>query len=41
MNLGSHGLGLWEVNKLLKKHESLNLRTSKDEIYFKQVLEIS
>ena len=37
---GSHGLGLWEVNRILKKSNNLNLYTSKDEKYFKQQLEI-
>ena len=36
----SHGLGLWEVNRILKKSNNLNLYTSKDEKYFKQQLEI-
>ncbi len=36
----SHGLGLWEVNKILKKSKNLNLYTSKDEKFFRQQLEI-
>ena len=34
------GLGLWEVKQILKKHNNLNLFTSKDEKLFKQQLEI-
>ncbi len=37
---GSHGLGLWEVNKILKRAENLNLHTTKNDKYFKQDLEI-
>ncbi len=37
---GSHGIGLWEVNKILKKNENLNLYTSKNEKFFIQQLEI-
>lgn len=36
----SHGLGLWEVREFLKKHNNLNLYTTKDNKYFKQQLEI-
>ena len=36
----NHGLGLWEVRKLLKKNTNLNLYTSKDTMLFKQQLEI-
>lgn len=36
----SHGLGLWEVRKILKKSKNLNLFTSKNSEYFKQQLEI-
>lgn len=34
------GLGLWEVRKILKKNNNLNLYTTKDEKLFKQQLEI-
>ena len=34
------GLGLWEVRQILKKHNNLNLFTSKDDKLFKQQLEI-
>ncbi len=37
---GSHGLGLWEVNKILKRSKNLNLHTTKNDKYFKQDLEI-
>lgn len=37
---GSHGLGLWEVNKILKKSKNLNLYTTKDGKFFIQDLEI-
>lgn len=36
----NHGLGLWEVRKILKKNNNLNLFTTKDEKLFKQQLEI-
>ncbi|MCI9365773.1 MAG: GHKL domain-containing protein [Clostridia bacterium] len=36
----SHGLGLWEVNKILKKSKNLNLYTTKTEKFFRQELEI-
>ncbi len=39
-DINIHGLGLWKVNKILQKHENLNLRTSKQSNLFKQVLEI-
>ena len=35
-----HGLGLWEVNKILKRSKNLNLYTTKDSIFFTQQLEI-
>ena len=38
--IGSHGLGLWEVREILKKNNNLNLHTTKDHKYFKQQLEI-
>lgn len=34
------GLGLWEVNKILKKNTNLSLFTSKNDKYFSQQLEI-
>lgn len=34
------GLGLWEIRQILKKHNNLNLYTSKDDNFFKQQLEI-
>lgn len=37
---GSHGLGLWEVNKIMKKSKNLNLHTRKNAEYFVQELEI-
>ncbi len=37
---GTHGLGLWEVNKILKKSKNLNLHTTKNEKFFIQQLEI-
>ena len=37
---GSHGLGLWEVNKIMKKSKNLNLHTTKNDDYFIQELEI-
>ena len=37
---GNTGLGLWEVRQILLKNTNLNLFTSKDDIYFKQQLEI-
>ena len=36
----NHGLGLWEVRKLLRKNNNLNLFTTKDNNMFKQQLEI-
>lgn len=36
----SHGLGLWEVDKILKRSKNLNLYTTKDSIYFTQQLEM-
>lgn len=36
----SHGLGLWEVRKILKKNNNLNLFTTKNDKLFKQQLEI-
>ena len=34
------GLGLWEVRQILKKNSNLNLFTSKDDLFFRQQLEI-
>ncbi len=34
------GLGLWEIRKILKKNNNLNLHTTKNEKYFIQQLEI-
>ncbi len=36
----NHGLGLWEVRKILKKNNNLNLFTTKTNKFFKQQLEI-
>lgn len=36
----SHGLGLWEVNKILKRSKNLNLFTTKNDKYFIQQLEV-
>ncbi len=33
------GLGLWEVNKIIKKYNNINLITTKNETYFRQTLE--
>lgn len=35
-----HGLGLWEVDKILKKSKNLNLYTTKDSYFFTQQLEM-
>lgn len=34
------GLGLWEVRKIIKKNNNINLHTSKNDKYFSQQLEI-
>ena len=34
------GLGLWEVEKILKKHKNITRFTSKDNKLFKQQIEI-
>ena len=39
-DIQSHGIGLWEVRKILKKNNNLNLFTTKDSKLFKQQLEI-
>lgn len=36
----SHGIGLWQVSRLLKKHNNAILDTSKDNKYFRQELVI-
>jgi len=36
----NHGLGLWEVRKILKRNNNLNLYTSKNNQFFKQQFEI-
>lgn len=35
-----HGLGLWEVDKILKRSKNLNLYTTKDSYFFTQQLEM-
>ncbi len=37
---GSHGLGLWEVNNILRRSKNMNLHTTKNDNFFKQDLEI-
>ena len=39
-NKESHGIGLWQVSRILKKHNNAILETSKNENYFKQELAI-
>jgi two-component system sensor histidine kinase AgrC len=34
------GIGLWEVKQILKRHKNIDLITEKNDIYFKQQLEI-
>ena len=34
------GIGLWEINNILKKYKNANLNTSVDEDIFKQELQI-
>lgn len=36
----SHGIGLWQVSKIVKKHNNLILNTSKNDEFFKQELRI-
>ena len=36
----SHGIGLWQVNKMLNRHKNLILNTSKDDHFFRQELAI-
>ena len=36
----SHGLGLYEVRKILNRNNNLNLFTTKNSEYFRQQLEI-
>ena len=37
---GNTGIGLWEVRQILKKHNNLNLFTTKNDQYFSQQFEI-
>lgn len=39
-NLDSHGLGLWEVNKIINKSQNMNLTTDKNDKFFIQKLQI-
>lgn len=39
-NTGSHGIGLWQVDKIIKKSHNLFLHTDKDDNYFIQKLKI-
>lgn len=39
-NKESHGIGLWQVAKIVKKHKNTLLDTSKDNTYFRQELAI-
>ena len=39
-NKEAHGIGLWQVSRILKKHNNAILETSKNENYFKQELAI-
>ena len=34
------GIGLWEVKQIVKRHDNVALNTSKDDVFFKQQLEI-
>ena len=36
----SHGIGLWQVSKIIKKHDNIILDTNKDDTYFKQEIVI-
>ena len=36
----SHGIGLWQVSRILKKHNNAILETSKIDKFFKQELVI-
>lgn len=36
----SHGIGLWQVSKIIKKHQNIILNTSKSEDFFKQEITI-
>ena len=36
----NHGIGLWQVSKLVKKHKNVFLKTTKTEEFFKQELHI-
>ncbi len=35
-NVESHGIGLWQVSKIIKKYNNVILETTKDDKYFKQ-----
>lgn len=35
---GSHGIGLWQVAKMVNKHNNIKLKTSKDDTFFTQDL---
>ena len=35
---GKHGIGLWQVSRIVKKHKNLILDTTKDDKYFRQEL---
>ena len=37
---GNTGLGLWEIRQIMKKHNNLNLYTTKNSEYFSQQFEI-
>ena len=37
-NKEAHGIGLWQISKMLKKYDNVFLETSKNENYFKQDL---
>ena len=39
-NKSSHGIGLWEVRKLIGKRTDLDLFTTKNNNFFRQQLEI-
>lgn len=40
-NKESHGIGLWQVNKIVKQYDNVTLNTSKDDKYFRQELIIN
>lgn len=37
---GNTGLGLWEIRQIMKKHNNLNLYTTKTDVFFSQQFEI-